>query len=163
MEALPLVLAGAQLVSGVVGAQQQSASQAAQAQMLQLSAESNLVTAQMQRQQGEIEANRIRDQLMKTLAAQTARYAAAGIVLDGGTPATVAEETTRQADRETEIARTGAAFRSAQTGFEAAQQQARASLLQQQSEWSLFGGVLGSIGNAARTPGLGGAFTSLLS
>jgi len=131
--------------TGIVGAINQSNQQQAQAEMARLQAQSGMITAEMEMVKGQLEANRIRETLMKTLASQRARYASAGIVLDSGTPSTVAEQTTEEADRETEVAQTSAGMRAASLRIAALNQEARASLLDDQADWTLIGGIGGAL------------------
>lgn len=126
---------------GVVSAINQSQAQAQQAELARISAQSGMITAEMEIVRGQQEANRIREATLKTLASQRARYASAGIVLDSGTPATVAEDTTDTADRETAVVTTNAGMRAASQRIVALNQMARAEMLEEQSDWTLIGGV----------------------
>lgn len=83
-------LAGAGLT--VLGANRNAANQNMQADQQRIAAEQELL-------RGRVQQLNLRSQLARTLASQNARYAAAGLTLEG-TPETVAAETTRQAERE---------------------------------------------------------------
>lgn len=127
--------------TGIAGAISSSNQSAAQAELARLAAQSGTITAEMEILRGQQEANRIRENMLKTLATQRARYAGAGIVLDSGTPATVQEATTEEADRETQIIQTNAGMRAATARIAAANQEARANLLDDQADSLLWGGI----------------------
>jgi hypothetical protein len=121
-------------------------------------------------QRGTAEALNVRENLLRTLAAQNARYAAAGLALGDGTPQTVAEETAADAERELDIVRTNTAVAAESARMGAAQTQARAQLLRSQAGWTQTAGMIGAaatgLTGAARLldrmpgraqPGIGGA------
>jgi len=131
--------------TGIAGAISSSNQMNNQAQLARLQAESGMITAEMEMVKGQLEANRIRESLMKTLASQRARYASAGIVLDSGTPSTVAEQSTEEADRETQVAQTSADMKAASARIAAANQETKASLLEDSADWALVGGIGGAL------------------
>lgn len=151
----------AQFGLGIAGSIGQANAQGAQARQAEFAATQQLMAAQQESLRGRSQAALITSRLVETLSSQNARYAAAGIQLDGGTPDTVAQETIDQAERETTIATTDAALRAARAKAEAANQYGRASLLNDSATGTLISGIGGSIaglGNAAlriadRAPG----------
>jgi len=126
---LALTSAASQIVSG----RQQAASQ-------QLQAQQALIQGRSEQLRGEESVNQVREQMLKTLAAQNARYGAAGVVLDDGTPTTMANATTYEADRQTRILRGNASM----AGTQATQ---RSLLLQDQAEATQTAGVIGAAGS----------------
>lgn len=106
--AAPYVSAGMALASAglqIVGAQRQASVLRAQAAQSEFAAEQELL-------RGREQANQIRRQLASVRAAQNARYAAAGVLLDDGTPETVISATEAEADRQVQIVRTNAVIAS---------------------------------------------------
>jgi hypothetical protein len=91
-------VAGAQ--QQVLGAQDQARAFAFQAQQERLRAQQAELQARGALLTGRSDAVRVRDALLRTLAAQNARYAGAGLALDEGTPATVADDSREQAEIE---------------------------------------------------------------
>jgi hypothetical protein len=63
---------------------------------------------------GQHESNKIRENLLRTLAAQSAYFGSGGIDIGSGTPVDLATETQAQADRELNIVRENATLLSAQ-------------------------------------------------
>ena len=162
MEAIPLALSAVSAIGGsagvlgtvgtllsagfgIVSAINQSNTLAGQAQLAQITAQSGMITAEMEILRGEQEANKIRENLMKTLSSQRARYAGAGIVLDSGTPATVAEDAMATADRETQVVETNAGMKASAARIAALNASARADMLDSQADWTLVSGVAGSV------------------
>ncbi len=131
--------------TGIAGVISSSNQASAQAEMARLAAERGSITAQMELVRGQQEANRIRETMLKTLATQRARYAGAGIVLDSGTPATLEEATTAEADRETQIVQTNAGMRSSAARLDAANQATRAALLDDKADTLLWTGIGSSL------------------
>lgn len=156
-------LAGlAQFGLGIAGAAGQADAQRAQARQSEFTATQQLLAAEQESLRGRSQAALIRDKLVTTLASQNARYAAAGIVLEGGgTTDTVAQDTTNQAERETTIATTDAQLRAAQAKAAAAASYGKASLLDDSADATLVGGIgsaVAGLGSAAlrisdRAPG----------
>lgn len=68
---------------------------------------------------GQVEANKIRENLLRTLAAQNAYFGGGGIDTGSGTPIDLANETQAQADRELSIVRENATLLSAQRRLQA--------------------------------------------
>ena len=89
----------------VAGGNQQASGMQARADLERFNAEQELL-------RGQQEQNAIRENLLKTLAAQNAAYGASGIDVGSGTPLDVQRETTSTADRELDISRTNALARS---------------------------------------------------
>jgi hypothetical protein len=90
--------------------------------MVALQGSQAALQAQGELLKGQQESNQVRQALMRTLAAQNARYAGAGLALDDGTPATIADETQRQAEIELGLIDTNARIAAAdrrmqQNGF----------------------------------------------
>lgn len=110
---------------------------------------------------GRASAVQVQQQLAKTLAAQNARYAGAGIALDTGTPATVAGATTDEGNAQLAITRGNATIRAGDQTIRAQQMRQQAALLKQKSDlasasgWLNFGGTLFDYADKAlsRTPG----------
>ena len=134
---------------GIISALNQSNTMQAQADLARISGQSGMITAEMELVKGQQQANQIRENLLKTLASQNARYASSGIVLDSGTPATVSDVTSDQADRETTVVTTNAGMKAATQRIVALGQMDRANLLSDQADWTLIGGVGGSLINGA--------------
>lgn len=86
----------AQAGATVVAAQTQAAGMRRQAQQQD-------TAARQEQLRGEAQALQVRDALRRTLASQNARYAAAGLSLDSGTPETLAEATGAEADRQIRV------------------------------------------------------------
>jgi hypothetical protein len=68
---------------------------------------------------GQFEANKIKENLIRTLATQNAYFGASGIDLGSGTPVDLATETQAQADRELDLVRTNATLLSTTRRFTA--------------------------------------------
>ena len=64
--------------------------------------------ARQEELRGREQANQVQSALQRVRAAQNARYAAAGVLLDDGTPETVAAATEAEAERQTTIVRSNA-------------------------------------------------------
>jgi hypothetical protein len=84
---------------GVAGAQQTASAQRMQARVQQGQAQQGQFAANQETLRGMQQSLAMREQLSRVLAAQNARYASAGLTLDG-TPETVANETRAVAERE---------------------------------------------------------------
>lgn len=152
MEGLAILSAVATAASA--GLQLLQANQAAgqaqvQSRLAALQARQGELQARSVEQQGQAAALDVRDALLRTLSAQQARYAAAGIVLGEGTPLSLEEEVTREADRQLDTVRTntGLAAESARMG--AANQQARAALLADQARFQALAGPIGAAATLA--------------
>ena len=138
--------AGLQLMQ----AQQQAAAMRGQAALLGVQARQQELSARSIEQRGQIEALNTREQLLRVLAAQDARYAAAGLALDDGTPATVAEQTARDAERQLQVMATSTALDAASARIGAAMTGQRALLLADQAGWTSTAGWLGAAATASR-------------
>lgn len=90
----------------IFGALNQGASLSRQSEMEEFNARQEMI-------RGQEEGNRIRENLLRTLAAQNAAYGASGVDTGSGTPVNVAEETKAAADRELEVSRANAVIRAA--------------------------------------------------
>lgn len=112
----------------VSGARQQSQALAIQSQQQQQTAAVQDQVAQQEALRGQEAANQVRENLFRTLASQRAQYAAAGLVLEG-TPQDVADQTTRQAERELDIQAGDTAVRVASARQTAANSRISATLL----------------------------------
>lgn len=84
---------------GVAGAQQSASAQRMQARVQQGQAQQGRFAADQETLRGLQQNLALREQLSRVLAAQNARYASAGLTLDG-TPETVADNTRTVAERE---------------------------------------------------------------
>lgn len=87
---------------GVAGAQQSAQAQRMQARVQQGQAQQGQFAADQEMLRGMQQSLALREQLAKVLAAQNARYASAGLTLDG-TPETVADNTRAVAERELQL------------------------------------------------------------
>lgn len=106
--------AGLASVGGtVLSATQRAAALRTQAGNTALAADQAQVAAQAQELAGRADALRIRQQLVRTLATQTARYGAAGVSLDSGAPQTVADASAAEADLNLAIVQGNAGIASA--------------------------------------------------
>ena len=127
---------------GIAGGFQQAANYEGQARMADFNARQELV-------RGQEEQNVIRENLLKTLAAQNAAYGASGVDVGGGTPVDVQRDTAAQADRELDTSRTNAILR-------AGARRQQASLLESDASGAILGGfgrslsLLDYVGRTAR-------------
>lgn len=112
----------------IAGSSRNAALQRAQAGQQELQARQELIRGQQQ-------SNELRDRLLRTLAAQNARFAAAGISIDSGTPMTLAEEAQRQANVELGLVSGNSASRSAQAMMQA-------GLLSEAADFTQAGGLV---------------------
>jgi hypothetical protein len=87
---------------GVAGAQQSASAQRMQARVQQGQAQQGQFAADQEMLRGLQQNLALREQLARVLAAQNARYASAGLTLDG-TPETVADNTRAVAERELQL------------------------------------------------------------
>jgi hypothetical protein len=126
------VTAAASATATYAGAQQQAAQQRTQARMADFNATTEAI-------RGQIQANQVRETLMRTLAAQSARYAGSGLALEG-TPDLVAEQTVAQANRELTMTETNTVLRSEQL-------RQRARLLEDDAGATELGGTTGAVIN----------------
>ena len=108
------------LMSMVQG-DQQAAGLKYQASTERSAAAQETFAAQQELLKGRSDALGIRQTLMQTLAAQNARYAAFGIALDAGAPATAAEVSTTNAETATTMAKSNAALAAEQRRLRAGQ------------------------------------------
>jgi hypothetical protein len=125
-------------------AQQQAAALRNQAAMDEVRARQQGLEARGASARGEAEALDVRENLLRTLAAQNARYSASGIVLGEGTAETVAEETEADANRQLEIIRTNTTLAAEGARMGAAQTQQRALLLRDQAGFTMTAGMIGA-------------------
>lgn len=121
--ALTAASAGFSLLSGM----QQSAALRGQAKIADFN-------ARQQHVQGLAEGNRVRETMLRTLAAQNAVYASRGFDLGSGTPVTMAEETTAAGRRQIDTAADNAAM-------QAGQQRMTAASLRSQATGAMLAGV----------------------
>jgi len=142
----------------IMQSRQQSGAMQSQSVLLDRQARQQEVQARQQElvattieQRGEVEALDTRQQLLRVLSAQNARYAASGLVLEEGTPRAVEDATREDAERELRLARfntqaeADAARMGAQaTRFGAAGTQQRARLLRADAGWTATSGLLGA-------------------
>lgn len=95
---------------GVAGAQQAANAQRMQARVQQGQAQQQRFAADQETLRGLQQSLAIREQLSRVLAAQNARYASAGLALEG-TPETVADATRTVAERELALAEANTTIR----------------------------------------------------
>jgi hypothetical protein len=110
----------------VVASQRQAAVQRGQAAQADFAAEGERI-------KGVEQGNQLRDNLLRTLAAQRSRYAASGLLADEGTAMTLQEQTAARAERELTIQDANATIRSEQG-------RAQASLLDDSADWTATAG-----------------------
>ncbi len=89
---------------------------------------------------GQQESNTIRENLLRTLAAQNAAYGAAGIDVGAGTPVDVQQDAMAQADRELDTSR-------ANTMLRAYSRRASADVMRSDARGAVAGGYIGGVGS----------------
>lgn len=134
----------------IMQAQQQAGAMRNQAALLGIQARQQELSARSIEQRGEMEALNTREQLLRVLAAQNARYAAGGLALEDGTPATVEEQTARDAERQLQVMATSTALDAASARIGGAGTAQRALLLADQAGWTSTAGWLGAAATAGR-------------
>jgi hypothetical protein len=92
---------------------------------------------------GRESAVQVQQALARTLASQVARYAAGGIAVDSGTPATVAGTTTNEANAQLAIVRGNATIKAGDQTIRAQQLRQQAALLTKQAHLQTNAGYLG--------------------
>jgi hypothetical protein len=126
---------------GIAGAQQQAATMRLQAGQQRTQAAQTDFSAQQEVLKGREQANQVRGTLLRTLASQNARYAGAGLTLEG-TPETVAEDTINQAERELALLGANSTIRS--EGI-----RTQANLLRESADWTEGGAPLTELTGSA--------------
>lgn len=111
---MAIAMAAASAVGKAISAQQEAKSLRSQAAFEEFNAGQEKI-------RGMQDANKIRENLLATLASNSARYAAAGIDLNSGTPETIDIATQEDADRQLELSRTNATILEQQRRMQAAQ------------------------------------------
>ncbi|MBR0678172.1 hypothetical protein GXW77_18530 [Roseomonas alkaliterrae] len=144
------IAAAATAGSQIMQAQQQGTAQRNQAALDQIRARQQELEARGVEARGTAEALDVRENLLRTLAAQNARYAASGLMLEDGTPGAVAEETRADAERQLDILRTNTTIAAESARIGAAQTQQRALLLRDQAGFTTTAGYVGAAATAAR-------------
>lgn len=129
---------------GVMQSQQQAGAMNIQADQARLQAELGNIQARQEENRGASEALDLRRNLLRTLGAQNARYAAAGLALDEGTPQVVAEDTQADAVREGRTLDTNTQLRASSLRMEGATGRIRASLLNDQASATRTAGTIGA-------------------
>ncbi|WP_206934117.1 hypothetical protein [Roseococcus thiosulfatophilus] len=129
---------------GIMQSNQQAGAMRIQADQQRLQGELQMLQARQEENRGAAEALDVRRNLLRTLGAQNARYAAAGLVQDEGTPAVVAEDTQQDALREGRTVETNAALRASSARLGAADSRIRATLLQGQASATQTAGYIGA-------------------
>lgn len=135
--ASPWITGGLALASAglqISGARQQAVTSQVQATQAGVSAQQQELVARQEELRGQQQANQVRENMLRTLAAQNARYAAAGAVLGDGSPETVADDTRREAELQLAIGGSNATARAAAARSGAASQRIQASLLADRGE-----------------------------
>lgn len=132
----------------VLRAQQEASAARAQAALMQVQARQGEVQAQAEELRGQQAALDTRERLLRVLAAQNARYLAAGLAIGEGTPEAVAEDSAAAAERELDIIRTDTVLRAetARIGAATAREMSR---------------VQASAGRVSLLAGAGGALATL--
>jgi hypothetical protein len=126
---------------GIAGAQQQAATMRLQAGQQRTQAAQTDFSAQQEVLKGREQANQVRGTLLRTLASQNARYAGAGLTLEG-TPETVATDTINQAERELALLGANSTIRAEAT-------RTQASLLRDSADWTEGGAPLTELTGSA--------------
>lgn len=168
MEGVGLIAAVASIANAglsMLQANQQAGQAQIASQMAAIQARQGELQARSIEQQGEATALDVRESLLRTLSAQQARYSAAGIVLGEGTPASLEDEVSAEAERQLGTVRTNAGLSAASARIGGANQAARSSLLADQSRFeALSGPIRGGLALAdgylrfqARQPGARGS------
>ena len=134
---------------GLLQAQQQAGAARIQSQMAGIQARQQGLQGRSIEQQGQAAALDVREALLRTLSAQQARYAAAGVLSGEGTPLALADAVGAEADRQLDTLRvnTGLAAESARIG--AANTGAQARLLADQSRFAALSGPLSALATGA--------------
>jgi hypothetical protein len=112
----------------VVASQRQAAVQRGQAAQADFAAEGERI-------KGVEQGNQLRENLLRTLAAQRSRYAASGLLADEGTALTLQEQTAERAERELTI-------QGANTTIRSEQGRMQASLLDDSADWTETSGYV---------------------
>lgn len=136
--------------SQIMQAQQQAAGQRNQAALDAVRARQQELEARGVEARGTAEALDVRENLLRTLAAQNARYAASGILLGDGTPQAVADETRADAERQLDILSTNTTIAAEGARIGAAQTQQRSLLLRDQAGFTTTAGYVGAVATAGR-------------
>jgi hypothetical protein len=145
----------------IASSQQQALGLRAQAGAARAAAGQAEFAAGQEALRGRAAAVQVRQSLARTLATQNARYAAAGIALDDGTPATVADATRLEADRQLTVSDANATIRAEDQRLRAGQLRGQATLLNDRADgavttgWLTAGASLFDLADrgGARTPG----------
>jgi hypothetical protein len=128
---------------GVAGAQQAAASQRMQARVQQGQAQQAQFAAQQETLRGFQQSLALREQLSRVLAAQNARYAAAGLTLDG-TPETVADATRTVAERELALNDANTTIRSEQIRTQSNLLSSQADATGRGADFTSWAGTIGA-------------------
>lgn len=128
-EPITAVAAVASAVTAVAGTAVQYAGQQRQAAVMEGQARQADFSARQEAIRGQEQSNQLREQLLRTLAAQRSRYAASGLVADDGSALSLQEQTAARAERELTVQGTNTTIRSEQT-------RAQASLLDDSADWT---------------------------
>ena len=115
--------------NSVAQGQSQARALMLQSRNLALQSEQQELAARSELARGREEGNQVREALLRSVAAQRARYAAAGIALDAaGTPDVVEEATLHEGQREMATRRTNAELRAAATRIQGSQSRANSEM-----------------------------------
>lgn len=115
---------------------------AGQAALMRVQARQSEMAARGEELRGQAEAQGVRETLLRTLAAQQARYSAAGVALGEGTPLTIEQEAQAEAERQLEVIRTQTALNAESRRIGAANAETRALLLADQAAFARLAGPL---------------------
>ncbi len=141
-----IAMAAASAVGKVISAQQE-------ARGLRSKAAFEDFNAGQEKIRGMQDANKIRENLIATLSSNSARYAAAGIDLNSGTPETIDIATQEDADRQLELSRSNATILTEQRRMQAAQYRSSAKTT---SDMGWFGLATGIFATAEKADNLYG-------
>jgi hypothetical protein len=130
--------AGLRLLEG----QAQARALSGQAALMRVQARQGELSARGEELRGTAEAQSVRETLLRTLAAQQARYSAAGLALGEGTPLTLEEEAQAEAERQLEVIRTQTVLNAEGRRIGAASAETRALLLSDQAAFARLAGPL---------------------
>jgi hypothetical protein len=128
---------------GVAGAQQTASAQRMQARVQQGQAQQGQFAANQETLRGMQQSLAMREQLSRVLAAQNARYASAGLTLDG-TPETVANETRAVAERELALLDANTTIRREQMRTGASLLASQADATGQGADFTSWAGTIGA-------------------
>jgi hypothetical protein len=144
--ASPWITGGMALASAglqISSAREQSVALQTQATQAGIQAQQQDLAARQEMARGQMAANRVREDLLRTLSAQNARYGASGLALEGSFDS-VQDDTRRVAEDELTILRSESDARAAAIRSGAAGQRIQATLLQDRADSAQTAGIIGA-------------------